>query len=223
MPRLFGLNVGGVTFLAFGLIFGLTGVAMLAGSCAARQQVDELAAAPLLSIEQLPALEAGQPVAVEGRISERNTAAHESLVVFVAREYGGVDCDDDGSCSAIWAEVERVSPAIWLDLPGGRLRLSNTDYDLLNAPETWYTDREPIEDQTLEYAGFRMGNPVFAAGTIDTGDGRTLRAEFLFGGSRADYLTAERDSADSLLLMGLIFGSFGFIFGAVGVAWLVLE
>jgi hypothetical protein len=96
---------------------------------AAARQANRLETLPMLTEADLAGIPSGSPVAVEGRISERNTGHFEGLAAYVVREYRGVECDEDDDgytdCSDVWVEVEQVTPALWLDIPGGRLRVRN--------------------------------------------------------------------------------------------------
>lgn len=224
MGRWFHQHLGPLIFGVVGVVFLIVGVGLSWGSYATGQQAKAVASLPLVNAEQLSQLAAGQQVGVEGRISERNTAAYEGLVIYTARRFRGIECDRNSNdntrsnCKQVWDEVERVAPAIWLDVPGGRLRLANANYALYHPPEQWQNTPFPIEGRTLEYSGFRVGSPVFVSGTIDPA-GDALRADFLSGGDRAAYLAGEQQSAGILLIIGLIFGGLGLLFAGIGMAW----
>ena len=204
-------------FGLMGVLFAGIGAAFFWGGITASAEADRVAALTPVPFEQLADLPPNTEIIIEGRISERNTGLIDGLVTFTEHEYQGVDCDDDGSCDQVWTETQRATPALWLDMPGGRLRLSNTDYQLYNPPISWQTTPELIEGRTLEYAGFRMGNPAFAAGNLSTDDGITLNAEFLFGGSRAEYIDYQEEDAFGLFMFGAIFGGVGLLLLAVGI------
>jgi hypothetical protein len=145
------------------------------------------------------------------------------MVAYTEHQYHGVRCDDDdGDCEEVWAETERVTPALWLDLPDGRVRVGNTDYELFNPPEVWQTTPALIEYNTLEYRGFRMGNPVYVIGGVNTTDGISLNAQFVYGGSRQDYLLAQSQEVMVFLWMGGIFGGLGLIFLVVAIVTAML-
>jgi len=221
MKRWLLQHMGPLIFGGVGLVFMAVGSGLLWGSGAAARQADEVAGWPLVTAAQWPQLAAGQTVAIEGRISERNPVAAEGLVAFVARQYLGVKCSNDNSndCRPAWAEVQRVTPALWLDAPGGRVQLANTDYTLANPPEVRQTTPQLVAGQTVEYRGFRPGSPVFTGGVINQADGVTLRATFLAGGDRAAYLATQHGAADTLLTIGIVLAAFGLAFASIGLAW----
>jgi hypothetical protein len=95
--------------------------------------------------------------------------------------------------------------------------VGNTDYKLLNPPEVWQTTPNLIEYSTVEYQGFRRGNPVYVIGELNTNDGMSLNANFLYGGHRQDYLLDQSEQAVIFLWMGGIFAGLGLIFLAVAV------
>lgn len=213
MNEITGKIVIGVVGLAF---FGVS-VLMAMSAYGTGVEARQVEALPVITSATADALTTHAEVALEGRISERNTSLLNGVVAYVRYEYRGLDCDDDGNCDEKWAEDERNTPALWLDLPAGRLRLNNSDYRLENAPETWRTQARLIENQTREYTGFRMGSPVFAFGAVNRQDGVTLQADTLFGGTRAEYLASQRDSATVAWILAALFGFIGLgLLGLIG-------
>ncbi|MBN1993540.1 MAG: hypothetical protein JW953_12640 [Anaerolineae bacterium] len=225
MGRWFEEHLISLVFGFIGAVFAVIGGGFLWGYFHTQQETQQAAQIPLYTLAQLGDISSGTPVAIEGRISEQNTPRFEGLVAYIARQYQGIECDDeddedddgDYECDEVWSLVERVTPALWLDLPEGRVRVGNTDYDLLNAPEVWQTTLNPIEYETLEYQGFRMGNPVFVIGQVKTNDGVSLNADFLSGGNRQDYFNSQAEAATVLLVMGFVFAGFGLVFLLVAI------
>jgi hypothetical protein len=217
-------NILVIVFGLMGGVFALIGAVFIGISYNASAEAARVGAMTPLAAEQLADLPDGSEVIVEGRISERNTALLEGLVAFTERLYRGIECDNDNSdsCHQVWDETRSATPALWLDIPGGRLRLSNSDYQLNNPPESWQTTPTLIDNETLEISGFRMGNPVFAAGQISAGDGVTLHADFIFGGTQADYLADRQDESFGFFLFGAIFGGIGVFLAIVGVVLAVV-
>jgi len=84
----------------------------------------------------------------------------------------------------------------------------------------WQTTDDLIELETLEYRGFRMGSPVFTIGKVNRNDGVTVNIDFLYGGSRKDYLAHQTSEVIFFLLMGAVFGGIGIalIIGAIVAA-----
>ncbi len=207
-------------FGLIGAIFTVIGAVFIGVSYNSSAEAERVGAMAPLSAQQLGDLPDGSAVIVEGRISERNTALRDGLVAFTEHLYRGIECDDNDnsdSCHEVWAETRRATPALWLDIPGGRLRLSNTDYQLNNPPERWQTTPALIENETLEVSGFRMGNPVFVAGQISAGDGISLHADFIYGGTQAGYVAEQQSQVLGFFIFGAIFGGIGLIFVAVAI------
>jgi hypothetical protein len=225
MGRWFERHLVSLVFGFIGAVFVLLGGGFLWGYRYTQQETAIAEQIPLYTVAQLSQVSSGSLVAVEGRISERNTSYVEGLIAYTQHQYQGVHCDDDDDddddCEDVWREVERVTPALWLDLSDGRLRVGNTDYELLTPPEVWQTTPNLIEYSTLEYQGFRMGNPVYVIGELNTNDGVSLNANFLYGGNRQDYLSDQSEQAVLFLWMGVIFAGLGLIFLAVAVVMAV--
>ena len=204
-----------------GTIFALAGASFLRGSFNNQQKANLAKQTALVTAAQLADIPANTVVAIEGRISERNTS-HNGLVVYTILQYRGYECDDEDSsdCEEVWLQTERVTPALWLDAPDGRVKIGNNDYWAFNEPEIWQTTDELIKMETLEYRGFRRGSPVFTIGKVNTNDGVTLNIDFLFGGSREDYLAQQTSEVIFFLLMGAVFGGIGIalIIGAIVAA-----
>jgi hypothetical protein len=218
MGHWFERHLISLVFGFIGLAFTLLGGGFLWGYIQAQQKIEIVEQLPLYTTAQLTGLPADTLVAVEGRISEQNPLLFEGMVAYTQHQYQGVHCDDeDGDCEEVWAETERATPALWLDLPDGRVRVGNTDYELFNPPEVWQTTPALIEYNTLEYRGFRMGNPVYVIGEVNPTDGVSLNAQFVYGGSRQDYLLAQSQEVMIFLWMGGIFAGLGLIFLAVAI------
>lgn len=212
IKRLFEKYSLSIVFGFMGFVFGSVGVGFVIGGMSNQQQIETTQSIPLFTAAQLAEVVSGTPVSVEGRISERNESAFEGLVIYTEHQYRGTECDSDGDCREVWLETERVTPALWLDVAGDRVRLNNTDYALYYYPEIWQTTPELVEYETREYRGFRRGALVYVSGRVKTNDGVTIEAEFVSGGSRDDYVAARRAEVFFLLLFGLIFGGIGIAF-----------
>lgn len=165
----------------------------------------------------------GQEGLIEGRVSERNPLHFRLFVAYIRQEYRGQDDDND----AIWVEDERVTPALLLDLPGGRVQLANSDYSLQGKLVTWQSEPTLNWDSwsgegTKSYEGLERGNPVLAVGVVVEGaTGREFQAEWLYGGNRAAYIEEQRSSAEIARWVGLVFLLIGAVICGVGVwVWL---
>lgn len=166
----------------------------------------------------------GQESLLEGRVAEPNPTHFRLFVAYVRSEYRGRDDDDD----AIWVEDERVTPALLLDLPGGRVQLANSDYVLQGRLVEWQSEASlnwdsSRQEGTKAYRGLERGNPVLALGSIVEGAaGREFQAEWLYQGSRATYLGDQQSSANIATWIGLAFLLIGAgLFG--GGLWLWLR
>jgi hypothetical protein len=199
----------GTIFLAIGI-----GIGYFASRAAASEAARVEALQPL-SANQAERLVIGDEVLVEGVISERNSPSYRQFVAYIREEYQGTDDDGDPR----WSEDERITPRLLIEIGevgGTLLQIGNEDYRLEQPHETWQ-DQEGLnyslfgDTNTRRYAGLVIGKPITAIGEVQRGsEGPELRAEFVYGGTRAAYIQAQRDDAAFLPW-------FGFIFGCVGV------
>lgn len=211
----------GAIFLAVGLIFWLS-------SPGAYQELERVASLPQLSAVQLADTRPGVEAVIEGRAAERNELHRQGFVAYISRQYQGERCetDDDGNrdCESIWQENERVTPALWLDVAGGRARLSNNNYAIENPPAAWQSTEGLRSYETVRLEGFKINDPVFAIGqVVASSDGPALQASLIFGGTRQDYLTYKRAQADSMYRGGLVFGGLGGLMVLIGGAFIIFK
>jgi hypothetical protein len=47
---------------------------------------------------------------------------------------------------------------------------------------------------------------------VNTNDGVTINIDYLYGGSRDDYLSSQNDAATFFLIMGAVFAGLGIVF-----------
>lgn len=193
-------------FLGFGLIFGLVGLGLLA-LWALGDPSATVAGLPQPSARELAALPAGREVFVEGRIG----ALEQGLSGVVAFERAELQRSEfGGEESAEWTTVERRTPPLPLDTPGGRVELTNDDYTLLRPP------LERTEPDGSRLRAFAVGDPVVVIGR-SVGEGTpALSAQRLVGGTRDTYLAELGASDRSLLWIGLAALAFGLGFGLPG-------
>ena len=211
----------GSIFAGIGGIFLLVGLLIVWQSFNRSQEIDQIAALPLLNVAQLNNTPTGTEAVIEGKIAERNPLYTNGFVAYTNYEYQGERCteDDDGyqDCEDIWVEQEYLTPILWLDLSDGRARLHDTEYLIEGAPVTWQTTETLLEYKTLKYEGFKIGNPVFAKGTVvKNGDGPAFDAEFIYGANRETYLSDQRNGTSSMFWTGVAFSSLGGLFVVVG-------
>ncbi|HXV43733.1 MAG TPA: hypothetical protein VEC96_11780 [Anaerolineae bacterium] len=212
---------------ALGLIFISVGLALLLFFMPSLNQAAE-------RVESLPSLTAatlaqgppGREGLLEGRISERNPTYFRDFVAYVRYEYQGRDNDNDNEVR--WVEDERVTPPLLLDLPGGRVQLENSNYDLQGDLIQWQTEPTLTWDNfsregTKSYYGVERGNAVVALGTVVEGAaGRLFRAEWLYRGARTAYIEGQRGSARVVGWLGGVFSFIGAGILGLGV-WLWLR
>jgi len=102
-------------------------------------------------------------------------------------------------------------------IEGCTRQFPNSGYYVENAPVIWQTPEALIEHETLKYEGFKIGNPIFVAGTTaENGDVPAFNATFIYGGDRDTYLTNERNEVNALFWFSIAFGSFGGLFVIIG-------
>lgn len=212
------LGLLGSVFLAVGVFTGVFAARW------ARAEADRAEALPSLS---LAALEDGRPGAealIEGVLSARNPPRFREFVAYVREEYRGTDDDGD----SVWAEDERATPRLLIELGGGVAQLGNDDYQLSGFHETW-RDGDVLRwdglsgGGTKRYAGLLAGRPVTAIGVIREGpEGNELWAATVYGGTREAYLAGQRNAARFLPIFGLIFGGIGALLLGIA-AWIGLR
>jgi hypothetical protein len=202
-----------VVFGAIGGVFLLVGLIFLGVGVSSQREAGHLAEVPVLDLADLGQAAAGIEVALEGKISERNPFELRPFVAYLSQRYDGERCrdepnDDDNrlECESIWTQTERVTPPLWLDLPGGRVRLTNTDYQIHYPPFTQQSTTELIKNETKSYQGFRIGDPVFAIGqVVSEAEGPALRARIVAGGNQQSYLANTRSEANLFTWLGGLF------------------
>jgi len=224
MPRWIQNHLFSLIFGLIGAIFLLVGLAILWFGLVSNRQINAVESLPLFNSTQLGQVRPGTKAVIEGKISEHNSLHAEGYVAYVRSRYLGERCtdsddDDEDDCDEVWIEDESLKPELWLDLPDGRIRLANTDYVIQNAPDIRQTTETLVEEQTLRYEGFRIGNSVFVNGTAAQpgAETATFNAALIYGGDRASYLAAQREAAGILYFLGLIFSLFGVVFVTIAI------
>lgn len=214
-----GRLFGQIFLVIFGLIFVAVGIGIgVFGASAATAAADRAENMPALSVAALESRAIGSEVLVEGRISSRNPARFREFVAYVREEYRGNDDDGDPQ----WREDERVTPPLLLEVGGRLMQIGNSNYQFENPPVRWQESdllrwNSFSGEGTKRYRGFGVGDPAMTIGTVEMGnEGRVVWAEFLFGGTRADYIASKRQDAAVLPWIGLIFGAVGGLFALIG-------
>lgn len=212
----------------------LVGLGLLQVGRMQAREIEQMAGGAVVrSATELAQTPAGTVIMAQGQIAERNTPFEQGFVAYTQSRYEGERCatptpnrdneQGDAICEAIWVETGRETPLLWIDLFPGRMQLANTNYQLQNPPTTWQSTATLVKNQTVRYEGFKIGSPVFARGTVVTGEANPgLQAEFIFGGDSQAYFDAQRTNNAVLFLLGGLFTGAGVIALAVGgvILWI---
>ncbi len=208
-----GFRDGGWIVILVGGVFFVIGGLIAFGGAVSWLEARQLSTQPTLNLQALEAAALDETVLLEGTISENNTLQFRSFVAYYQDRYDGEDCshDDDGNldCTSIWTHQQRVIPSIWLDVPGGRTQVINTDYEI-PYPTSWQSTEQLIDFETMRYQGLEVGKPIFVKAVVSQAqDGVALTAEFVAGADRETYLGNERSSAYFEIIFGGIFALVG--------------
>jgi hypothetical protein len=214
---------GPAIFMALGIMFmligGLVSYVIAQSARANVERIERLA--PISG----PAFNDGTPgreVLIEGVLSERNRARFRDFVAYYRDEYRGQDEDGDDE----FERRETVAPGLLVDVDGTLVQIAADTYRF-DLPHAEWQDRPRLEynvftgEATSVYSGFVAERPVMAIGTLQRGsEGLELRAEFVYGGTRAEYMNRERTSQNMAWIFGAISGGIGALFTVIGAFWL---
>jgi hypothetical protein len=193
------LIVWGITLCAVALLVMRFGVPLPTNKAVRRAE----RLAPL-SMERLRVLPLGSEVLVEGRIAGENSPLFRSFVAYDQSRYR--------KTYKSWEIYKQATPPLVLEVPGGSIRIANSNYALLSPPFFW-------KDDLNRYQGFRQWDSVMAIGTLSKeGDALTLSAELLYGGSRASYIAGEQGENRVRFWLGPVLLGWGLGFALAGVA-----
>jgi hypothetical protein len=212
--RLF-LSLFGLTFLAVGIGIGVF---------ATRSVQAELARAEALQPSTAAGLRQrglGSEVLVEGLVDRANPALFREFVAYTREEYRGRDEDDD----EVWVIEEEAHPALLVQA-GGSIRIAE-GYRLQGEHTRWQ-DTDGLRwngftgEGTQRYTGLVAEQPIMAIGAVGSGGAApTLNAEFVYAGTREEYLADRRNTATFLPWFGAIFGLVGLgLMSAPVISWL---
>lgn len=184
-----------LVLLPIGLIFAFVGAAQVYDFPATRSHISH--------VEQLPLLAGatpGQAAFVEGRISSQNPTVYRQFVTCLREEYH----------RRHWVEVARATPPLVIETGGGRARVTNNDYSLETTAVTVEEAAPTFTKGAVQARGFVAGSPALAVGSVAAGT-EELVAEFLYAGTRAEYIAWQRNAQQR----GLWWGS-GFLLFGIG-------
>lgn len=198
--------------IAFGTVFLFVGVMIgVFGTRNDQQAAERATRLPIVTARDVERGAIGAEVIIEGVIDQRNPTRVRNFVAYVREQYAGREDDGD----VIWEEDERWTPPLIVRVADGVVQIANDTYKLR---------RPPVQSQGLyRYNGFEAGNSVMALGRIVEGlQGRAIEAEFIFGGSRDQYVAYQRTEALKSAFFGIIIGGVGMA-AILYVVWSVLS
>lgn len=180
------------------------------------ERVDALAPINAASLSSLPV---GSPVLLEGHIDAENAAIHGAFVAYVREEYRSHDSLIDTNAAPSWVEVARETPPLRIALVDGTVRLANSDYAFDNTAVTVEEAAPTLTKGAVRARGYAAGDSVLVVGSAVDADGqRAVAAEFLYAGTREQYLTEYRRLAGSSLPIAIPFLLL-FVASSLGLAW----
>lgn len=192
-------HLAGILFVAGALLCGLVG---LFASSRAGRRVQQLTPAPIARLE---AMQPGEEVLVEGRISSGSAVQDSGFVAYVREERTVYEDGDAGS----WSVRKRVTPPLLLELRESWVQIENDDYDLVDAKtvEERYDLSEPSKTR---YKGLKRGDSVIAVGVLVAHrEYPSIEADFIALGTREEYIARRRTG-------GRIFYGFSVLIAVLG-------
>ena len=148
---------------------------------------------------------AGQAAFIEGRVSGQTPTVHRQFVAYLREQYlSGVER------SSHWEVVARQTPPLVIETRGTAVRVVNNDYSLESTDVTVEEQPPTFTKGASQSRGFVAGSPVLAVGSVADGAGG-LAAEFLYAGTRDEYVAHLRGTSHGALRWGG-----GFLFAGVG-------
>jgi hypothetical protein len=215
-------NFATIFLVGFGLVFIAVGTGIgIFGSRATAAEAERAQRLTALAPSALDRLVPGAELLVEGALSPRNSVQFRSYLAYIRAEFRGTDEDGDSE----WVVDERVTPRLLVEVDGqsgALLQIGNSDYLIERPHETWQAS-EGLSyngltgEGTKYYQGLLADRRVMVIGLMQAGsEGPELRAELIYGGTRAEYIAAKRAAAAWLPWFGLIFVGIGLIPLAIG-------
>lgn len=165
------------------LIFG--GVLLLLGAAVAGDI--PAITAHVRQIEQLPSVDDTSQAAIvafEGRISRQTPTIYGEFVSYLREAYQ--------SCgrSSCWVETTRETPPLQVASGDLLVQIVNDDYRFETTAHTVEEAQPTLTTGTIRSRGFRPDSQVFGIGEVVERAGKPqVRAEFLWAGTQADYMT----------------------------------
>jgi hypothetical protein len=213
---LFGFSFWAVMFLPVALCCGLLGLLMAFGSWDSYRQANEVEAMQPLSAADVAETADGREVLVVGRIGASNETGFGALVAYeLERLDSDSDADDELVTESDWETVRTETPALLVEIPGGSVWIEGS-YRMESPPTE-------LREGDQRYQGFATGDRVLALGTlVSTTEGKRLDADFLYGGTQAEYVQEKRELAALLPWCSSPFLLIAGVLLLVGILWVVL-
>lgn len=206
-----GSAVAAVTGALLFLICG----ALLAFVISPQQALEwrRIQALPELDAASLAATASGEEVAITGILSGNEELTGDGLVAYKREQWKVKPPDDeDDTASGSWEVIERVVPALAVDIRGGTVStipddsasLSGSTHDTLergSGTQTASYEGEQLPDGSVRTQGFKNGDLVTVIGRKATTGG--IVPDRVFGGDRVQLVDSIRSGARAAFLFGI--------------------
>ncbi|MBD1930096.1 hypothetical protein H6F74_28315 [Trichocoleus sp. FACHB-90] len=199
------LNVGErLLALVFWIFFACCGAAFMEHSTDAAEKLRHFEQLQLVTATGFKNSVPGKLVAIEGHVSKHTPTQFNQFVAYIRQQYEGTD-----DMEVLWSEDLRVTPPLVLALPDALIQIKNNSYNIERFPITWQEDSKLIRNSvtnegTKRYLGFEVDSPVLAFGVVVQGvEGKALEAEWIYGGTSAEYIDGIRHEERFRFWMGL--------------------
>ncbi len=202
--------------VVLGMVFAggalLCGLLALCSSIASVNRVQRLT--PITSVTVLGDVPAGNPILIEGRVSDRNPVNLEAHGFVAYLREGRAVVNARGTPSpGNWSVRERVTPPLWLELSGGLVYIENDDYDLEKGKTIEVTPSAFHRYSGTRYNGIEIGDPVIAVGAVSArGAQPHLKADFVARGTHASYVASQRNAGVIFFVGSVLVAILGGIF-----------
>jgi hypothetical protein len=219
------ITIAALSLGGFGTLFATAGLLLFFSDSAERDAV-RAEALPVATADLLRLRADGDAVLVEGRLAPDNPPRFRDFVAYRRERYAGTE-ESGGKEREVWTHVETVAPPLAVETAAGCVAIVNERYELMGAPRRWgdgtrsTTFFGPASERAYGFfAGDRVtvDARVVASGRRE----RTLEAVRLFGGDRADYLTALRGAVAAAHIVGGVLAGAGILLVVVA-AWLGIK
>ena len=225
-PGLSGLTLGAAIVGGIGLVFLAAGLAVfILGTRSADTEYARIETLRPSDAAAFAALAPGSAVLVEGRIGESQPVLFRDFVAYERMERDAPRSNED---KPAWSTRERKTPALRVDIPGGRVwvlesyRLSGVaswrDPKVTGGRESVYHGLRAAE--TVMVVG-RVGERPAAAWTSDPTRG--IEADVVTAGDRRRYLESLASGRSVSRLLGALFVGLGVLMSGVALALLVRD